>query len=142
MKRRISKSRTGKATNPLQTWKERHPSESKLMALLEIDWPGAQEICRRFIQQVTDSNPDKGMAESITDYCLSSALATYRGLLLDRSVPDQERLSRFIRTLASELIGFVDSPQTADELSVQWVPKSLAKALEIQQDERQSPNAA
>jgi hypothetical protein len=141
MKRR-RKETASQPQDSLKTWKERHPSESKLMALLEIDWPGSQEICRRFIRQVTDSNPDKGMAESITDHCLSSALATYRGLLQDRSVPDRERLSRFIRTLASELIGFVDSTQTADELSVQWVPKSLAKALEIQQDERQSPNAA
>jgi len=127
--------------DPLKTWKDSHPSQSTWLALLESDWPGAQEICRRFIEEISLAGLDAETAETMVDNGLSASLTAYRKSLNDDTISDPQRLLIFSRALASRFIELVGRERSVEQLVIHWLPDSLAKVLEPRSNVRESSDA-
>lgn len=90
-------------SDPLQTWRSYHARESKIMAMLEIDWPGTQDVCRNAIDYVMQRMPEAENRDRVIERCLSVALDAYRAALHESAVPDRNRLETFFGALQFEL---------------------------------------
>lgn len=115
--------------DPLPAWKQRHPQEGRLLALLETDWPGGQEIGRRFLRYSPASLSDPQPVDVPSEERLAAALQAYRTLLAEGKVRDRERLWGFLETLAGRSLKQTRAEREA--LIVRWMPASLARALSL-----------
>jgi hypothetical protein len=117
-------------SDPLQAWRSRHARERKLMAVLEIDWPGTQDVCRNAIDYVLQQVPEAETRDRVVEHCLSAALNAYRVALHDRTVSDRGRLGSFLNTLRFELRTRVPADHPREpELIRRLVPSHLQRAL-------------
>jgi hypothetical protein len=117
-------------SDPLQSWRSRHARERKIMAMLEIDWPGTQDVCRNAIDYVMQQVPEMENRDRVVECCLSAALNAYRVALHDRTVSDRGRLGSFLNTLMFELRTRVPADHPREpELTRRLVPSHLQRAL-------------
>ena len=49
-----------KIADPLRFWRNQHARESKIIAVLETDWPGTGELSRNTLAYVAQRIPDSG----------------------------------------------------------------------------------
>jgi hypothetical protein len=114
----------------LQYWRSRHARERKILAVLEIDWPGTQDVCRNAIDYVLQQVPEAENRDRVVERCLSAALNAYRVAVHDRTVSDRGRLGSFLGALLVELRTrvTVDHP-IEPELIRRLVPAHLRKTL-------------
>ncbi len=98
-----TKKHVANPSDPLQAWCSCHARERKIMAVLEIDWPGTQDVCRNAIDYILQTVPETENRDRVVEGCLSAALNAYRVALHGRTVSDRARLGSFLNTLMFEL---------------------------------------
>jgi hypothetical protein len=117
-------------SDPLQSWRSRHARERKILAVLEIDWPGTQDVCRNAIDYVLQQVPEAENRDRVVEGCLSVALNAYRVALHDLTVSDRGRLGSFLNTLMFELRSRVPADHPREpELTRRLVPSHLQRTL-------------
>lgn len=125
-----TKKHVASPSDPLQAWRSRHARERKIMAVLEIDWPGTQDVCRNAIHYVMQQVPETENRDRVVECCLSIALNAYRVALHDRTVSDRGRLGSFLNTLMFELRTRVSIDHLMEpELTKRLVPAHLQRTL-------------
>jgi hypothetical protein len=117
-------------SDPLQSWRSRHARERKILAMLEIDWPGTQDVCQNAIDYILQQVRETEHRDQVVEHCLSAALNAYRVALHDLTVSDRGRLGSFLNTLMFELRTRVsiDHPREP-ELTKRLVPAPLQRTL-------------
>lgn len=129
-------------SDPLQSWRSRHARERKIMAVLEIDWPGTQDVCRNAIDYIMQQMPETENRDRVIECCLSAALNAYRVALHDRTVSDRGRLESFLGALMFELRTRVPADHPREpELIRRLVPSHLQRTLG-EEEMNESRNAA
>jgi len=130
----------------LKGWCGQHPHERKILALLETDWPGTQEVSQKAMEYLRlhrsgGSNGNAGNdiithVGSATDFdaqitarSLSQALRAYHDGLFKQSLADRGRLALFVDTLFQELSNEIPG-QTATGLRQQLLPERMLSVLD------------
>ena len=96
---KINHKTPSKIADPLRFWRNQHARESKIIAVLETDWPGSRELCRNTLDYVTQRVPDPARQRQAVENSLSAALRAYRLTLHRHADSDRERLKAFLDTL-------------------------------------------
>ena len=115
--------------DPLPAWKQRHPHERRLLALLETDWPGGEEIGRRFLRHSALSAADPEPLDVSNDDRLATALRYYRALVAEGRATDRERLWALLESLAGKPRAKAGTGRCRETWMIHWMPASLARAL-------------
>jgi len=136
--------KTGMNPKSLKGWCGQHPHERKILALLETDWPGTQEVSQKAMEYLKlhcsgSSNGGNNIianADSVADFdvqitahSLSQALQAYHDGLFKQSLADKGRLALFVDTLIQELSKEIPG-QTAAGLRQQLLPERMLSVLD------------
>jgi len=136
--------KTGINPKPLKGWCGQHPHERKILALLETDWPGTQEVSQKAMEYlrlhgsgssnggndiITNANSVMDIDAQITARSLSQALRAYHDGLFKQSLADRGRLALFVDTLIQELSNEIPG-QTARGLRQQLLPERMLSVLD------------
>jgi len=109
----------------LQRWRSQHFREDKLLAMIELDWPGTRNCCSNLISHVRDKIEGTESQGVIVDHCLSTALKEYQNAI-DTGADDPERLRVFINAL---LVEFGNLVHGGEQLSVELASKLIPGKL-------------
>ncbi|QSA98111.1 hypothetical protein [Methylococcus sp. EFPC2] len=127
---KINHKPTSKTADPLWLWRSQHARESKIIAVLETDWPGTRELCRNTLDYVAQRVPDPERRHQAVENSLSAALHAYRGAINCHAGSDRDRLQVFLDTLMRGLEKQLPAaPAASDELMPWLVPASLRDIL-------------
>lgn len=127
---KINRKPPSKTADPLWFWRNQHTRESKIIAVLETDWPGTRELCRNTLDYVAQRIPDPEQRRQAIENSLSAALSAYRGAINCHAGSDRERLQVFVDTLIRGLEEQLPTaPAAAYELTDRLVPASLRNIL-------------
>jgi hypothetical protein len=122
---------TSKTTDPLWFWRNQHTRESKIIAALELDWPGTRELCRNTLDYLTQRIPDPELRRQAVESSLSAALHAYRGAMHRHADSDRARLKVFFDTLMRGLEKQLPASLVADhELTQRLMPANLRNILD------------
>lgn len=125
-----TKKNVANPSDALQAWRSRHARERKILAVLEIDWPGTQDVCKNAIDYIMQTVLEAENRDRVIECCLSVALNVYRVALHDRTVSDRGRLGSFLGALMFELRTRVPAEHPREpELIRRLVPAHLHKTL-------------
>ena len=114
---------------PLNGWCGQHPHERKILALLETDWPGTQEVSQKAMEYLRLHFADTDIDVQITARSLSQALRAYHDGLFKQSLADRSRLALFVDTLIQELSNEIPG-ETAMGLRQQLLPERMLSVLD------------
>ena len=114
---------------PLKGWCGQHPHERKILALLENDWPGTQEVSQKAMEYLRLHFADTDIDVQITARSLSQALRAYHDGLFKQSLADRSRLALFVDTLIQELSNEIPG-ETAMGLRQQLLPERMLSVLD------------
>ena len=119
-----------KIADPLRFWRNQHARESKIIAVLETDWPGTRDLCRNTLDYVTQRIPDSEQRMQAIENSLSAALHAYRGAINCHAGSDRDRLQVFLDTLMRGLEKQLSAaPVPGYELTDRLVPANLRNIL-------------
>lgn len=128
---KINNKPTSKTADPLWVWRSQHARESKLIAVLETDWPGTRELCRNTLDYVTQRILDSEHRMQAIENSLSAALHAYRGAMNCYAGSDRERLKVFLDTLMRGLEKQWPATQMpVRELTDRLIPANLRNILD------------
>jgi hypothetical protein len=120
-----------KSADPLRFWRSQHARESKIIAVLETDWPGTRKLCRNTLDYVTQRIPDSEPRRRAIENSLSAALHAYRDAMYRRAGSDRERLKIFLDTLMRSLEKQLPaSPEAGHGLTQRLIPTNLRNILD------------
>jgi hypothetical protein len=122
---------TSKTGDPLRFWRKQHARESKIIAVLETDWPGTRELCRNTLDYLTQRISDPEQRRQAIENSLSAALHAYRGAMHRQADSDRNRLKVFLNTLMQSLEKQWPATQVpAHELMDRLMPANLRNILD------------
>jgi hypothetical protein len=136
--------KTGINPKSLKGWCGQHPHERKILALLETDWPGTQEVSQKAMEYLklhcsgssnggddvlTNAGSVADFDVRITAHSLSQALRAYHDGLFKQSLADRSRLALFVDTLLQELSNEIPG-ETATGLRQQLLPERMLSVLD------------
>jgi hypothetical protein len=120
-----------KSADPLWVWRTQHARESKIIAVLETDWPGTRELCRNTLVYVVQRIPDSEPRRQAIENSLSAALHAYRVAINCHGGSDRERLHVFLDTLMRGLEKQLPaSLAVSHELTQRLIPANLRNILD------------
>lgn len=122
---------SSKTADPLRFWRSQHARESKIIAVLETDWPGTRELCRNTLDYVAQRVSDPEHRRQAVESSLSAALHAYRGAMNRHADSDRDRLKVFLNTLMQGLEKQWPATQVpTHELTDRLVPVNLRNILD------------
>jgi len=128
---KINRKTPSKIADPLRFWRSQHARESKIIAVLETDWPGTRELCRNTLDYVAQRIPDPEQRRQAVENSLSAALHAYRLALHRHADSDRDRLKVFLDTLMRGLEKqWPTSLVAGHELTQRLIPGNLRNILD------------
>lgn len=133
----INHKTSSKTADRLRFWRSQHARESKIIAVLETDWPGTRELCRNTLDYVAQRIPDPERRHQAVENSLSAALHAYRLALHRHAGSDRDRLKEFLDTLMRRLVRQLPAaPVPGYELTDRLVPANLRNILDAPIEDR------